>query len=52
MGCLTGDGKLRFDGIPLQIFGVKILECQNRPDRNRALKRKEGNKKMREDVSI
>ena len=29
---------LRFDGIPFQIVGVKILECQNGPDRNKALK--------------
>ena len=42
---------LRFDGIPFQIVGVKILECQNGPDRNKALKRKEAKKKMQEDVS-
>ena len=48
----TAGCKLRFDDIPFQIFGVKILECQNGPDRNRALKRKEANKEMREDVSI
>ena len=42
---------LRFDGIPFQIVGVKILECQNGPDRNKALKRKEAKKKMQEDVT-
>ena len=42
---------LRFDGIPFQIVGVKILEYQNGPDRNKALKRKAAKKKMQEDVS-
>ena len=40
-----------FDDIPFHIIGVKILECQNGPDENRALKRKEAEKRMREDVS-
>ena len=30
---------------------MKILECQNGPDGNRALKRKEAENRMREDVS-
>ena len=47
----TAGCSLRFDGIPFQIVGVKILECQNGPDRNKALKRKEAKKKMQEDVS-
>ena len=42
---------LRFDDIPFQIVGVKILECQNGPDGNKAPKRKEAKKKMQEDVS-
>ena len=28
----TTDCSLRFDGIPFQIVGVNILECQNGPD--------------------
>lgn len=47
----TAGCKQTFDGIPFQIIGVKILECQNGPDRNRALKRNEAEKRMREDVS-
>ena len=47
----TAGCSLRFDGIPFQIVGVKILECQNGPDRNKALKRIEAKKKMQEDVS-
>lgn len=47
----TAGCKQTFDGIPFQIIGVKILECQNGPDRNRVLKRKEAEKRMREDVS-
>lgn len=31
---------LEFDGIPFIILGHKLLECQNGPDRNRALKEK------------
>ena len=42
---------LRFDGIPFQTVGVKILECQNGRDRDKALKRKEAKKKKQEDVS-
>ena len=47
----TAGCSLRYDGIPFQIVGVKILECQNGPDRNKALKRKQAKKKMQEDVS-
>ena len=33
---------LEFDGIPFNIIlGHKLLECQNGPDRNRALKEKQ-----------
>jgi len=32
---------LEFDGIPFIISGHKLLECQNGPDRNRALKEKQ-----------
>ena len=32
---------LEFDGIPFVILGHKFLECQNGPDRNRALKEKQ-----------
>lgn len=47
----TAGCKQTFDGIPFEIIGVKILECQNGPDRYRVLKRKEAEKRMREDVS-
>ena len=44
--------RLSFDGIPFQIVGVKVLECQNGPDRNKALKRKEAQKRLQKDVSM
>ena len=44
--------RLSFDGIPFQIVGVKFLECQNGPDRNKALKRKEAQKRLQKDVSM
>ena len=46
----TAGCSLRFDGIPFQIVGVKILECQNGQDRNKALKRKEAKNKMQEEL--
>ena len=48
----TAGCKQTFDGIPFQIIGGKILECQNGTDRYRVLKRKEAEKRMREDVSL
>ena len=44
--------RLSFDGIPFQIVGVKVLECQNGPDRNKALKRKGAQKRLQKDVSM
>ena len=37
--------KLEFKGMPFEIMGVKILECQNGPDGNKAKKKKESAKK-------
>ena len=36
-----------FDGIPFVILGSKLLECQNGPDRNKALKEKREKKKVK-----
>ena len=32
--------KLEFDGVPSEIAGLKILDCQNRPDKNKVKKKK------------
>ena len=44
--------RLSFDSIPFQIVGVKVSECQNGPDRSKALKRKEAQKRPKRDVSM
>ncbi|XP_028415032.1 uncharacterized protein LOC114538114 [Dendronephthya gigantea] len=38
--------KLEFDGIPFEIAGIRILDCQNGPDKNKAKKEKEALKKF------
>lgn len=38
--------RLSFDGIPFQITGVKVLECQDGPDGSEALKRREAQKRL------
>jgi hypothetical protein len=43
--------KLEFDGIPFEITGMKILDCQNGPDKNKAKKKKEALRKTEKTVS-
>ena len=43
--------KISFDGVPFQIVGVKILDCQNGPDKNKAKKENEAVKKTQKNVS-
>ncbi len=43
--------KLDFDGIPFEIAGIKILDCQNGPDKNIAKKKREALKKNEKAVS-
>ena len=43
--------KLEFDGVPFEIAGLKILDCQNGPDKNKAKKKKEALKKTEKNVS-
>ncbi len=43
--------KLDFDRIPFEIAGIKILDCQNGPDKNIAKKKREALKKNEKAVS-
>ena len=43
--------KISFDGVPFQIVGVKILDSQNGPDKNKAKKENEALKETQENVS-
>ena len=43
--------KISFDGVPFQIVGVKILYCQNGPDKNKAKKMNEAFKKTQKNLS-
>lgn len=36
----TASVKLEFDGVPFKVLGVRVLECQNGPDRNKTLKQR------------
>jgi len=44
--------KISFDGVPFQIVGVKILDCQNGPDKNKAKKENEALKKTQKNVGV
>ena len=38
--------QIPYTGIPFQIVGKKVLECQHGPDRNKALKKKYAQRKV------
>jgi len=38
--------QIPYSGIPFQIVGKKVLECQHGPDRNKALKKKYAQRKV------